>query len=444
MREASFMNPEAVTPTAPTIPSGYVRVESKLEGITVYAPAPRVEQISNAQTFKCPNCGATTAFDPRAGSVTCSNCGSVYRLRGEQVGRRANEFEFTRELLDQDAASGTLRGWGLTRRDLQCENCGATTSVAPTELSTTCPFCGSNRVAARTAVPDAFRPRFLIPFKIERAQCEALARSWLQRGWLYPRDLIGAARGAQFTGIYLAFWTFHALVNAQWQAQVGYEREERYFDVNAAKFKTRTVIDWRTETGKLAVPFDNQLTAATTHIPPRLLERLEPYELDALVTYEPGYLAGWRAQSYEITLNDAWDAARVRMREQTRQAAFAAIDSRHVRNFSMNAAFDDEAWRLVLLPTFITAYRFQDKTYQLMINGQTGKVAGDKPVAWTRVWLLVAAAISPGLVIAALALALASAGYNAGGYFFAGALAFIVGALCAVWVIGQAMKAGEG
>ncbi len=419
-----------------SIPDGFGRVESKIDGITVYAPIARADQIASPQNFKCPNCGATTAFDPRAASVTCANCGSVYALHAQRVGREAAEFEFT-----VDTLNSALRGWGVTRRDLNCENCGATTSVGPTELSTTCPFCGSNRVAARAAVPDAFRPRFLIPFQIERAQCQTLARAWLQRGWLYPRDLMNMARSAEFTGIYLSFWTFGARVRAAWRAQVGYERQENYFDVNEAKFKTRTVIDWRWENGNITVPFDNQLATATSHIPARLLERLKPYNLDALVTYEPGYLAGWRAQSYEIALNDAWDRARAEMREQTRQAAYAEIDSPHVRDFSMNASFDDEVWRLILLPVYLTTYRFQNKTYQLVINGQTGKVAGDKPVAWTKVWLIVAALLLPGFVLAGLGLVLAVVG--GAPLFLIGGLIFVGGAIIAVYLLQKAMQAGE-
>lgn len=430
------MPAESLPPPTATIPEGFVRVESKLDGITVYAPAPKTDSTPLTSTFKCPNCGATTAFDPRVGSVTCSNCGSVYALNAKRVGRTANEFEFT-----LDTLNSAPRGWGVTRRDLVCEKCGATTSVAPTELSTTCPFCGSNRVSARTAVPDAFRPRFLIPFKIERDECAARAREWLKRGWLYPRDLVKVARGAQFTGIYLSFWTFHARVNGQWRAQVGYERRENYFDVNEAKFKTRTVIDWKWEQGDVSLPFDNQLGTATTHIPARLLQRLEPYDLDALVTYDPGYLAGWRAQSYEIPLDDAWDAARVGMRERTRQAAIGQINSNHVRNFSLNAAFDDETWRLILLPAYISAYRFGDRSFQLVINGQTGKVAGDKPVAWTTVWSVIAALTAPGLVLAFLGLALARDG--AGPLFFVGGLIFILGAIIAVALVRQAMQGGE-
>lgn len=425
-------------PAASVIPAGFARVESKLEGITVYAPAPRVDKHADARDFKCPNCGATTAFDPRAGSVTCSNCGSVYAIQAQAVGRRASEFEFT-----LDTVNSSPRGWGSTRRDLHCENCGANISVAPTELSTTCPFCGSNRVAARTAVPDAFRPRVLIPFKIERDACPNLARAWLQRGWMYPSDLVHAARGAQFTGIYLPFWTFSARVIAAWRAEVGREKREQYFDVGQMKFKTRTRLEWKWEQGQATLPFSNELQTGTSHISARLLKRLAPYDLNALVTYDPGYLAGWRAQSYEISLNDAWDAARARMREIARDACSEQIDSNHVRNFSMNAAFDDETWRLILLPAFLATYRFAGKSYQIVINGQTGKVAGDKPVAWSKVWLIVSALVLPGVLLAALALVLGMLQFDSGGLFVLGGIAFVVGVIIAVVLIQQAQRGNE-
>jgi transcription elongation factor Elf1 len=439
MNDPASPPPLASTPhTAAVIPAGFVRVESKLDGITVYAPAPRAENIPDARNFKCPNCGATTAFSPRAASVTCANCGSVYAIHAEQVGQRADEFEFT-----LDTVNSAVRGWGVTRRDLHCENCGANISVAPTELSTTCPFCGSNRVAARTATPDTFRPRVLIPFQIERDACVKLAREWLKRGWMYPSNLVLAAYGAQFTGIYLPFWTFSAQVQSVWRAQVGREKREQYFDMGEMKFKTRTRLEWNWEQGKITLPFHDELQSGTRHISASLLKRLAPYHLNALVTYDPGFLAGWRASSYEISLNDAWDAARARMREIARAACIEQIDSPHIRNFSMNAAFDDEAWRFVLLPAYLATYRFAGKTHQIVINGQTGKVAGEKPVAWTKVWLVVGALTLPGILLAGVALVMGALGFETGGWFVLGGFLFVVGALIAAVLIHQATRASE-
>lgn len=427
-------SPPAAPPTAEP-PPGFVRVASKLEGITVYAPAPPPVPPEQPSNFKCPNCGATTAFDPRAGSVTCSNCGSVYALEAKHVGDAAPQFEFTLDLL-----KSAPRGWGSTRRELHCENCGATTSVAPTELSTTCPFCGSNRVAARKGIPDAFRPRYLIPFQIERGRCTELARAWLARGWLYPRRLRKAAQGARFNGVYLPFWTFSAHIKATWRAEVGTETQEQYFDVDSKAFRTRTKIEWEWETGSTHLEFDNTLGAATTHIAPRILRALEPFDLSALVTYDPGYLAGWHAQLYEIPLESAWDSTRGEMRETARAACRKEIASSHVRNFSMNAAFDNEAWRLILLPVFVATYPFEKRVLQIAVNGQTGKVAGDKPVDWARVWLYTAALVVPGILLVGFSFALALRQVSSGTLFWLGAGLFIAGALIAVWVIHQALQ----
>ena len=34
---------------------------------------------------------------------------------------------------------------------------------------------------------------------------------------------------------------------------------------------------------------------------------------------------------------------------------------------------------MILLPIYLLTYRYRDKIYRFLINGQTGKMAGDKP-----------------------------------------------------------------
>jgi len=76
----------------------------------------------------------------------------------------------------------------------------------------------------------------------------------------------------------------------------------------------------------------------------------------------------------------------------------------------MTADFADETWRYILVPVYVAAYRYQEKTYQVLVNGQTGAVAGQKPVAWWKIWLVVAALLVPGLALGILGLVQTQAG----------------------------------
>jgi len=70
----------------------------------------------------------------------------------------------------------------------------------------------------------------------------------------------------------------------------------------------------------------------------------------------------------------------------------------------MRAEFDDETWRYILLPVYLASYRYGDQTYQVMANGQTGEIAGQKPVAWLKIWLAVTALLLPGLLMGIIGL----------------------------------------
>ncbi len=63
----------------------------------------------------------------------------------------------------------------------------------------------------------------------------------------------------------------------------------------------------------------------------------------------------------------------------------------------MTANFPNETWRYVLLPVYLSAYKYKGRTFQVMVNGQTGAVAGQKPVVWGKVWLAIALFLAPGI-----------------------------------------------
>ncbi len=76
----------------------------------------------------------------------------------------------------------------------------------------------------------------------------------------------------------------------------------------------------------------------------------------------------------------------------------------------MSLDFSDESWRYVLAPAYVAAYRYGGQSYQVTVNGQTGAIAGQRPVDWTKVWLAVAAMVAPGLLLGLLGVLAAALG----------------------------------
>ena len=373
-------------------PDNYIPTESAIEGIRIYMPAPPKEEAQQKIVdFTCPQCGATTAFSAEDGGLTCSYCGYFEAPLAETLGKRAQKFEFTVETMQRAS-----HGWGTSRKDLVCQNCGALTTVPEEMMTHTCPFCGSNKVIQKQATQNFLRPRFLIPFKLEPHRCLTITQDWLGSSWMTPAKLRQATKVGNFQGVFLPYWTFTADTRAAWKAQVGHSKTERYY--SDGKWKTRQVTVWRWESGNVHLKIDDLIIPGTSRLSQKLLKETNNYNLVDLVTYEPKFLAGLQASNYDINLENAWDFGRKEMRDQTRQACLSQTSTMKVRNFSMSMDFADESWRYILLPVYLNTYSYENKSFQMMINAQTGAISGQRPVDWQKIWIAIALILSPGII----------------------------------------------
>jgi len=413
-------------------PPGFVPGPSKIAGIEVFVPAPAHEKRPELVDFKCPKCGATVAYQIEAGGLACEYCGHREMPEIQQMGRAAEEFEFTVETLQ--LAQG---GWKNERKELACQRCGGVVSTPPDALAFSCPFCASNKVLFRAPLEEALRPRYLIPFKVNPHACHEIARKWLGSDWLTPSGLRNTALD-KFQPLYIPYWTFDAKANATWKALVGYERVEHYYDAKGQRHERRT-IEWRPESGKVEQLFNDVLVPGTTHLNLTTLGRIDRYNLHDLVLFEPSLLAGMNAQAYDLPLAEAWETGRHLLRERTRSACLDRIKSQNIRNFSLTLDFSDEQWRYILVPLYTNVYQYEDKTYQILLNGQTGRLAGPRPVDWQKVWLVIAALLAPGLLlgVASLLLSGSGSGSTAGGL---GLFLFVAGVVLSFFIFQRARE----
>ena len=66
----------------------------------------------------------------------------------------------------------------------------------------------------------------------------------------------------------------------------------------------------------------------------------------------------------------------------------------------INTAHSAETFKHILLPIWMAAYKYNGKTFRFVVNGQTGKVQGERPwSAWKIAFAVVLAAIVIGGVV---------------------------------------------
>ena len=361
-------------------PKGFIVAESALNGVTVFMPSHVHEEHERVVAFRCAQCNGEMAFSAADGGVTCNYCGYHEAPESEVVGKSAETFEFTVETVEQAS-----HGWGTEREEIVCQTCASHIIVAPDELTTSCPFCNSNKVVHHRAAQDVLRPRFLVPFQIDDEKCHAVVREWLGGHWLVPAKVQQLASIGDFAPLYLPYWTFDASSAAEWEAEVGYDRTET--DSDGDEY---TVTDWRWESGSVNHIFKNVKVRGTERLNRKHIFNIQrDFNLDSLVKYDPSYLAGTQAIAYEEALEPAWASARSAMRERMRTRCKNDVGGDRMRNFSMTLEFDDEAWRYILLPVYVASYHYENKPYQLLVNGQTGLVEGQRPADWRKIGLIV-------------------------------------------------------
>jgi len=108
---------------------------------------------------------------------------------------------------------------------------------------------------------------------------------------------------------------------------------------------------------------------------------LQPFDLHGVENLDPGYLAGWPAVLYDRSLSDASLVARDEVIREMRPQMYSLIEpGRDKRNVNIGGGeWSGMTFKHLLLPLWIGEYRFQGKKYRVLVNGQTGKVTGEKP-----------------------------------------------------------------
>ncbi|MBR5519665.1 MAG: hypothetical protein IKU55_03000 [Clostridia bacterium] len=345
------------------------------------------EQTNQELERGCPRCGGTMEFHPAEGKLFCPYCDHVIDITADK--------EVSEQAFYAAKHVGNFT-WGEQQKQVICRSCGGQAVYDALQTSGTCPFCGSNQVMPE-AVDTSLPPSGICPFGITQQQAGENFHNWIKGRIFTPSKAKKSARADSFSGFYVPYWTFDTLTDSAYTARYG---KNRVYKDSKGNRQVRT--DWYSTSGDLQLMIDDEITHGTTRHDLTIFSRIEPYDTKACVPYSPEYLAGYVSERYSVGLHDAWENTKPKVDRRIENAIERQIrnyyHADHVRITSRNTMYNDLTYKYLLVPLWQSSFEYKGKTFQFMVNGQTGQVGGKAPVSALRV----AIACVLGAILAAL------------------------------------------
>lgn len=357
---------------------------------TTPPPLPEATQ----QHYTCPSCGAQTAYAPGTTVLRCPTCGAE-----QQIAAPAGTVD--EHFYDAWAALPAKPVATIAEQVLSCRGCGATTESDL--LAGACQFCGGVLVAV--SQPEGLIvPEAVVPFAVGRRAANDSFVSWVRSRRFAPTALKKVGSTEAIAGTYVPHWTYDAHTETDYDGQRGeHYWETETYTVSDGKGGTRTETRqvqrtrWWPASGHVSRDFDDVVVRASSRVAPKLLEDAGPWELAAAVPFNPDYLAGYSALRYDVDPDAGLATARTQMEEVIRTDCKRDIGGDEQRVHRMDVHYAQVMFKLMLLPLWIASYLYAGKTFQVLVNANTGEVIGERPYSKWKIALAVLA----GLVIVA-------------------------------------------
>jgi hypothetical protein len=348
--------------------------------------------LSALEKYPCAACGAQAQWNPARQQLVCPFCGTSAPFKIDAATGAIEEIDLVkslREIPDED------RGWQVEKRTVQCQSCKAVSVFDPGRVGQNCDFCGSPTLVDYQEIKAPIRPRSLLPFTVADTKVREQIRSWYASKWLAPNALKNRALVDRVHGVYIPYWTFDAHVVCPWQAEAGHYYYETETVRRNGRLQTRQVrkTRWVPASGEVRHFFDDEPVPGTQGVSHALLKQVEPFPTHELTPYDTAFLSGFVVEHYQIVLVDAAQRSQEAMTEKVRAMCAAQIPGDTYRNLRIQPTYSGQTFKHILVPVWLLSYNFGAKVYQVVVNGVTGRMAGDYPKSFWKILFLIVVAL---------------------------------------------------
>jgi hypothetical protein len=317
-------------------------------------PVPHSEEL-----YPCASCGGQGVWQAARQQLACRSCHTVIPLPPAPSEPVAG-FPFISLLRDRPDSG---RDWRPVPTQIRCTTCYAVTAYDAGIAAGHCEACGAPTLIPCDALGAPFSPHAILPFRVAPEDARQQFGEWMRSQRVLRRRKQGTSPD-DFTAVYLPCWTFSAHYHCRWRGEkyVGKDDNRRLVPID----------------GTVDVDFTDVLVPASTTVKKLSWQKIEPFPMSELVPMDKRYLAGFAVETYSVNMWDAWDIAWAEMHEGARKEL--EWDAKgHVGELEEWPKWTDERCKHVLVPVYQATYHHRGKTYDLVMNGCTGKLYGLSP-----------------------------------------------------------------
>lgn len=326
-------------------------------------------------SFPCTQCGAFLVFKPGSNHLKCEYCGTENEIQNTVEEIEELSFEHHAETEYEAAEKYEVK-------TVECKSCKAETTFNPLITSDSCSFCGTSIVLTDVQISYKLKPKSLLPFKINSEEGKKLFKTWLTSLWFAPSNLRKIGNAQKLDGMYMPFWTYDSEVVTSYIGQRG----EHYYvrkEITNSEGQRETVEErhtrWYPAVGEIQVNFDDILVPASESLPYNYLSKLEPWDLQELVPYNESYLSGFKTESYRVNLKQGFEDAKSIIEPEIEHQIRRDIGGDDQTIITSKSRYYNTTFKHILLPMWISAYKYNTKTYRFIVNARTGEVQGERP-----------------------------------------------------------------
>lgn len=341
-------------------------------------------------SLKCQNCGAILHYAPGTNSLKCEYCGTVNTIEEDVIPQGIHPVDYSTFIADLERHTENTEQAVVVK----CNSCGASTTMLPNVTADACPFCASPLVVQQGDATAMLQPHYVLPFIINDKDAATLFQQWMSKLWFAPSDLVKKVKDTSFRqlkGIYIPHWSYDTDTTTSYTGQRGeyyYTTETYNVEVNGrTETRTRQVrhTAWYPASGVVGNTFRDVLVSASPSLPRKMAEILEPWHLDQLKAYDGRYLSGFRSELYQTSAQQGLTIAQKRMDPVICDEIRSDIggDEQSISHYDVD--YNNLGIKYILLPVWLSAYRYNNKLYHFVVNASTGEVTGDRPYSWMKI-----------------------------------------------------------